>query len=81
MNLYEAKTPLLGEGGEFRLNLFSSFAANCLPRSGSLNFVKQEKVTRKGGLFLLSLRSTSAHSGKHIDRWRAAAIRNPIVRE
>src|SRR6266700_5110535 len=49
--------------------------------SGSLNFVKQEKVTRKGGPFLLSLRSTSAHSGKHIDRWRAAAIRNPVVRE
>ena len=29
MNLYEAKTPFLGQGGEFRLILFSSFAANC----------------------------------------------------
>ncbi len=37
MNLYEAKTPLLGKGGEFRLILFSSFAANCLARSGRLN--------------------------------------------
>jgi len=38
MNLYEAKTPLLGKGGEFRLILFSPFAANCPARSGSLKF-------------------------------------------
>ena len=37
MNLYEAKTPLLRQGGEFRLILCSSFAANCPAGSGSLN--------------------------------------------
>ena len=30
MNLYEAKTPLSGKGGEFRLILFSSFTENFL---------------------------------------------------
>src|SRR5438093_13748567 len=34
--------PLLIQGGEFRLCLFSSFAANCLAKSGSL------KVLQKG---------------------------------
>src|SRR6266702_2765664 len=33
-----AQPPLLRQGGEFRLILFSSFAANCPARSGSLTF-------------------------------------------
>src|SRR6266700_8392097 len=62
MNLYEAKNPLFGQGGEFQLILFSSFAANCLARSGSLNLgnfrTKQNQplaISRRAGLTISNL--------------------------